>query len=142
MTLGRASFVDLPLADRNVSHLHARLRIEGDAIVVDDLNSRNGTWVGGTKLDAPRTLQRGDRLQLGGSTILFGANEWVDDVPATPAPAPIPVAVPEPPAPARPTNDPESTQKPHLPTLPVGDVTAPETPRVPEEVRKALPSCR
>jgi pSer/pThr/pTyr-binding forkhead associated (FHA) protein len=45
-TVGRASGCDIALIeDGKVSHRHAEIRQAGDGYVVEDLNSRNGTWI-------------------------------------------------------------------------------------------------
>src|SRR5688572_12915148 len=49
------------------SRQHAVIVFERDAVVVEDLNSLNGTWVNGTRIHAgqPRQLKPGDVLQVG-----------------------------------------------------------------------------
>lgn len=54
-----------------VSRKHARVdRLEPGRYRVEDLGSRNGTFVNGDRLRAPRELAHGDRLQLGGDVLL------------------------------------------------------------------------
>ncbi len=85
MVMGRGSWVDLPLGDRNVSHAHARLRLENGRVVLDDLQSRNGTFVGGARVKAGHALRLGDRLKLGETELVFGEAAPVE--PEAPAPA-------------------------------------------------------
>lgn len=51
--------------DAYVSGHHARISVVGDGVVVDDLASRNGTFLNGAKLSDRRPLRIGDRLQIG-----------------------------------------------------------------------------
>ena len=53
------------LDDAYVSSHHARISVVGDGVVVDDLGSRNGTFLNGAKLSDRRPLRIGDRLQIG-----------------------------------------------------------------------------
>ncbi len=50
-----------------VSRTHVRLRRAGTTILVEDLGSRNGTFLNGTRLIPyqPRVLRTGDELRLG-----------------------------------------------------------------------------
>lgn len=86
MVVGRASWVDLPLEDRNVSHAHARLRLEAGRVVIDDLQSRNGTYVAGSRVKAGHALRLGDHIRLGETEIVFGeAPTAPEREPAAPA---------------------------------------------------------
>ncbi len=67
-TIGRqAGDIRFP-DDPFLSPLHAKLSREGDALVVRDLGSRNGTWV---FLEAPHRLEDGDLLLIGSQVIRF-----------------------------------------------------------------------
>jgi hypothetical protein len=48
-TIGRASWNDLPLANMAVSRAHARIISTPDGLAIEDLGSRNGVIVDGTK---------------------------------------------------------------------------------------------
>ncbi len=63
--LGRAGSDVVVLDSPAVSRRHARLTIAGDQAVVEDLGSKNGTFVGPDPIHAPRAVQDGDRLRLG-----------------------------------------------------------------------------
>ncbi len=79
--IGRAPGNDLQLAHQAVSRNHARLLVMGTEIVLIDLNSANGTWVGEKKLGAnePCRLAYGDRFTIGPYSLHLGA------VPAAPS---------------------------------------------------------
>jgi DNA-binding CsgD family transcriptional regulator len=65
--LGRSPASDLPLDDVSVSRQHARLVGEPGRWLVEDLHSRNGTWVGDRQLrgGGAHPLRHGDLLRLG-----------------------------------------------------------------------------
>jgi hypothetical protein len=67
LRVGRSKDNDIVLGDDSVSHAHAEIQTDEDGVALVDLHSKNGTWVGGTRLTAgaPRWLQPMDRLQFG-----------------------------------------------------------------------------
>jgi pSer/pThr/pTyr-binding forkhead associated (FHA) protein len=69
VTLGRDESADLRLGDRAVSRRHAHVRVEGETAVIEDLGSRNGTFVNAERVDEPRRLRVGDAIQLGGTVL-------------------------------------------------------------------------
>jgi serine phosphatase RsbU (regulator of sigma subunit)/pSer/pThr/pTyr-binding forkhead associated (FHA) protein len=69
LTLGRSSTNDVPLADRTLSRVHARLEVADTAIRLVDLGSRNGTSLNGVRIGDPVELSAGDRIQLGETLI-------------------------------------------------------------------------
>jgi DNA-binding winged helix-turn-helix (wHTH) protein len=58
--------VDLP----TISRRHARIII-GNDVTVEDLGSKNGTWVRDERLTAPRELTDGDVVSLGSARFTF-----------------------------------------------------------------------
>lgn len=63
--LGREEAADIRLPFDGVSRRHATLDATGPAVVLVDLQSRNGTWVNGRRLDGPIVLRHGDLLTVG-----------------------------------------------------------------------------
>ena len=51
--------------DEYISGHHATISIADGHVVVDDLGSRNGTYLNGTKLTKRHTVTTGDRIQVG-----------------------------------------------------------------------------
>ncbi len=51
--------------DEYISSHHARVSTTDAQVVVDDLGSRNGTYLNGAKLTQRRTVRTGDRIQVG-----------------------------------------------------------------------------
>jgi len=64
VVIGRADGCDLRLEDPTVSNHHARLSWSGGRIVVEDLNSANGLFVGGRRV-ARALVRPGDDVRLG-----------------------------------------------------------------------------
>lgn len=67
LTLGRDPECDLPLADERASWRHLQIELaEEDTVIVTDLESKNGTFVNGRRLeDGPRVLTSASMIQLG-----------------------------------------------------------------------------
>ena len=63
-TLGRAPRADFVVDAALVSRLHCRLEVTENRIDVIDLDSTNGTFVNGKRVDRGR-IQSGDLLQVG-----------------------------------------------------------------------------
>jgi FHA domain/Domain of unknown function (DUF1707) len=64
-TIGRSPDCDLPLADITVSWHHAELRRTGEAWMLVDVGSTNGTRVNGWRADSGFTVRAGDRVSFG-----------------------------------------------------------------------------
>ena len=69
-TIGRAADNVLVVDRAGVSRYHAQLRWDGGQFVLEDLNSKNGTWLNGERLTAPHPLRHGDVLTLPGQPAL------------------------------------------------------------------------
>ncbi len=66
ITVGRGGGCGIVLPDDGfVSTVHARVFRRGDEVLVEDLGSRNGTFVNGERVVAPTRLRRGDHVQFG-----------------------------------------------------------------------------
>jgi len=66
LTVGRGGGCGIVLPDDHfVSTVHARVFRRGDDVFVEDLGSRNGTFVNGAPVASPIRLRRGDRVQFG-----------------------------------------------------------------------------
>lgn len=68
--LGRASDNDIVLEDKSVSRYHAILTILPDQIILEDLKSRNGTFVAGSKIKRAELKERAE-IQIGDLPGLF-----------------------------------------------------------------------
>jgi pSer/pThr/pTyr-binding forkhead associated (FHA) protein len=63
--LGRITDCWVTLDDELASRHHARLHLRGDVLELEDLGSRNGTFINGVRLEGRRTLVDGDRIRIG-----------------------------------------------------------------------------
>jgi len=70
MVIGRLPECTLVLSDQNVSRRHAEIRRVGDAVVVTDLGSTNGTKVNGISV-REQHLASGDEITVGSTTLVF-----------------------------------------------------------------------
>jgi hypothetical protein len=73
ITVGRGGGCGIVLtADQFVSTVHARVFRRGDDVFVEDLGSRNGTYVNGEKITTTTRVRRGDRVQFGQTVAEMG----------------------------------------------------------------------
>jgi diguanylate cyclase (GGDEF)-like protein len=80
MTIGRAPICEIRLEDDGLSRTHARIRCAGDEATVEDLQSRNGTFVNGDRIRTITKLENGDKVQCGRTTILrFSFSDDLDE---------------------------------------------------------------
>ena len=64
LILGRDATCDVVIPMRQVSRQHARLLLGDDGVRVEDLGSKNGTFLNGVLLQEPMLLAEGDELQI------------------------------------------------------------------------------
>jgi len=76
--VGRAREADVHIDDPSVSRRHARIVVEGDTASVEDLESKNGTRVGGVLVSQPVRLAKGDVVAFGGVETRFEAQQFDD----------------------------------------------------------------
>jgi hypothetical protein len=62
--LGRESTCDVAIEDRQISRFHARLTPTSEGVILEDLGSKNGTYLNSALLSAPVVLQDGDVLSV------------------------------------------------------------------------------
>ena len=65
MVIGRSPSSDIVIDEPYVSSTHARLTLQGPALVLEDLGSTNGTLVNGHVIGQPVTLREADEVQIG-----------------------------------------------------------------------------
>ena len=111
-TLGRRPYNDIVIDNLAVSGEHAVIHMSGAEVVLEDLNSTNGSYVNG-KAIKKQALQNGDAIEVGKYKIKFVGDNAADNfdktmvvsarpaaaAPSAPAPAP---AMPAPDAAAGP----------------------------------------
>jgi ABC-2 type transport system ATP-binding protein len=67
LVIGREA--DLVIADPEISRRHCVIRNVDGTLVLDDLQSLNGTWLNGKRIEFPTLLAPGDMIGLGTSAI-------------------------------------------------------------------------
>jgi hypothetical protein len=63
--IGRGADCQLALDDALVSRRHAMLTVEGEAVYVEDMGSRNGVKLNGERIEERRLVSDGDRIRIG-----------------------------------------------------------------------------
>ena len=63
--LGRAADVAVWLESPTVSRHHARVHVRGPDVTIEDLSSKNGTFLGGHLVTKPTLVADGDEIELG-----------------------------------------------------------------------------
>ena len=71
MSWARETGVAIRINDHSISRRHARIIVGGDSARLEDLGSKNGTFVGKTFIRSPRTLADGDQLRVGDVMMMF-----------------------------------------------------------------------
>ncbi|EMI42152.1 MULTISPECIES: SpoIIE family protein phosphatase [Pirellulaceae] len=71
MRIGRHPECDIVVDAGAVSRYHAKLIHAGETWTVEDLGSRNGTFVNGQLLTRPHVLAQGDRIRISEVELLF-----------------------------------------------------------------------
>jgi pSer/pThr/pTyr-binding forkhead associated (FHA) protein len=69
--IGRAEGSAVRIDSPRVSRRHARIVVSGGAGSIEDLGSKNGTFVKGQRITAPYRLADGDQIRLGSVVITF-----------------------------------------------------------------------
>jgi adenylate cyclase len=122
VNIGRADYNDLSLADPSVSTSHAKLQRREGVWVLVDLDSTNGSFVDGERVQGDIPIAPGASLKFGdvellfeptddamgvakggGTVVMSGFTPPVAPPPKAPAPPLAPVAAPAPPAPLKPS---------------------------------------
>jgi pSer/pThr/pTyr-binding forkhead associated (FHA) protein len=115
-TLGRRPYNDIVIDNLAVSGEHAVIHMNGPEVVLEDLNSTNGTYVNG-KAIKKQALQNGDGIEVGKYKIKFVGDSAGDNFDKTmvvrsPAPATPASPVSAQPASAAPTAAPAESAYP------------------------------
>ena len=71
LVLGRGDRAEIRLEDPFASSQHARVYEQGNIVVIEDLQSTNGTYLNEELLQSPRPLHPGDRVRIGESEFAY-----------------------------------------------------------------------
>ncbi len=167
VNIGRADYNDIVLPDGSVSSAHAKLQRREGVWVLVDLDSTNGTFVDGERVQGDMAIAPGATVRFGdvqlafeptddalgvgkmGGTVVLTASSAPARPPAPPSPTaattpPTPAAPESPAAPARPARRPSSqsapTARPPAPTRP-GAKPQPKRPHTPPPPEKKGKGC-
>ena len=64
LTIGRGEDCDIVLPDRQVSRQHIKILRDAQGFAVEDLGSKNGTYLNGVPVQGTARLQDGDEIQI------------------------------------------------------------------------------
>jgi diguanylate cyclase (GGDEF)-like protein len=70
LSMGRGRDADIRIQGDGISRQHARIHVNPAGVVLEDLGSTNGSFVNGERVVEQCPLSDGDKIQLGGTTIL------------------------------------------------------------------------
>ncbi len=69
VTIGRGEDANIRINDDGVSRIHAKVTVRGDSVVVEDMGSRNGTYVGEDRIKL-HVLQPEELIRVGATSVL------------------------------------------------------------------------
>lgn len=70
-TLGRDPSADVQIDDSTVSRTHATITLQDDSATIEDLDSKNGTFLDGVKLNGSAPLPDRQTIVLGDASLVF-----------------------------------------------------------------------
>ena len=71
LSIGRSTDADIRIEDRFASSIHARLYSRGASYYVEDMNSTNGTYLNGGRLEGEAELTDLDEVRIGDTEFRF-----------------------------------------------------------------------
>ncbi|MFH1923148.1 MAG: SpoIIE family protein phosphatase [Planctomycetota bacterium] len=80
--VGRDQSCQIAIDADSVSRQHARLALENGTYVIEDLQSRNGTYLNGEKIEGKVRLKEDDRLEIGVTAFVFRSSRPVYHAPS------------------------------------------------------------
>ncbi|MBI5532920.1 MAG: FHA domain-containing protein [Deltaproteobacteria bacterium] len=93
LVIGRGPRCDILLDAPVVSREHCRVSITNEGVCIEDLNSSNGVYVNGQRVDKPQELAAGDQISLGRESLLLC--QMTSDQRAAAARSPTPPSAPK-----------------------------------------------
>ena len=68
--IGRAADALISIGSEKVSRRHALITVTKNGVAIQDLDSKNGTYVGATRVEGTVDLRPGDRIVVGPATLI------------------------------------------------------------------------
>ena len=79
-TIGRDPKSDIVIDDIEISRNHLEVLIQGEEVLFEDLNSTNGTFLNGKRLEKTAAVSDGDLISIGKNIVLeFIKEETIED---------------------------------------------------------------
>ena len=69
--IGRGDDVVVSIESTKVSRQHANITVSATGATIEDMGSKNGTFVGGERITSRRTLSDGDEISVGPARMMF-----------------------------------------------------------------------
>jgi pSer/pThr/pTyr-binding forkhead associated (FHA) protein len=70
--VGRAKGCSVRIPENDVSRRHCRIRQKDGFVVIEDLRSRNGTYINGERIVGARAIRPGDAVEVGPMRFIVG----------------------------------------------------------------------
>lgn len=150
--VGRGTDVDFNIEDGNASRRHCRVLVDGAGYAVEDLGSRNGTFVNGVRIQR-QAIKDGDVVRVGSTEFVFRQQGLIAPSTAPSARAivtppavnaartiAVPPVVARPAAPAPSAATPPAAPAPAAATPPAAPVTPPPAPPSPASADAPAPA--
>ena len=82
LSIGRAPGNELIIEDNSISRRHARLSVESGHLMIEDLNSANGTFIGSQRIPPNQSslVQENETVRLGDVELRYSAPPPVEAV--------------------------------------------------------------
>ncbi|MCB0210554.1 MAG: FHA domain-containing protein [Anaerolineae bacterium] len=80
--IGRTADNHIVINEQTISKKHARLMVQDQHYILEDLGSSNGTFVNGRRIEQPTYLQSGDQIQVGTTITLAMQGTHLQPLPA------------------------------------------------------------
>jgi predicted component of type VI protein secretion system len=77
--IGRSREADIPLLDDKVSRTHCGIRLSEGRFYIKDLNSRNGVFLNGRRIEDTAEVKAGDRIQIGSTVFVMEQTSPAED---------------------------------------------------------------
>ena len=76
--IGRDATVPIQIVDKKISRKHMQIRYDQseECFFIIDMNSRNGVFINGKKIEEETVLADGDRIGVGDAEILFTLKDF------------------------------------------------------------------
>lgn len=78
MVLGRQESCPIQITDDRASRKHLQVRCESGSYFAQDMESANGVWINGRRVETETELADGDEIMIGDSKVVFTTADFPD----------------------------------------------------------------